>query len=112
MGIADHPTCFLTNLYVSQKATVRTGHGTTDQFKTSKRVGQGSILHPVYLIYMQSISWEMPFWMNHSWNQDFWGIINNFRYAADDTVIAESKEPLDEGEEESKCWPGTQYSKN
>ena len=42
---------------------------------------------------MQSTSWEMPYWMNHSWNQDFWGIINNFRYA-DDTVIAESKEQL------------------
>ena len=44
MGIQDHLTCFLSNLYASQEATVRTGHGTTDWFQIGKRVHQGCIL--------------------------------------------------------------------
>ena len=44
MGIPDHTTCLLTNLYAEQQATVRTGHGTTDWFKNEKRVRQGCIL--------------------------------------------------------------------
>ena len=46
MGIPDHLTCFLRNLYTSQEATVRTGHGTTDWFQTGKGVRQGCILSP------------------------------------------------------------------
>ena len=46
MGIPDHLTCLLRNLYVGQKATVRTGHGTTDWFQTRKGVHQGCILSP------------------------------------------------------------------
>ena len=46
MGIPDHLTCFLRNLYAGQEATVRTGHGTTDWFQTVKRVRQGCILSP------------------------------------------------------------------
>ena len=56
MGIPDHLTCLLRNLYVGQEATVRTGHGTTDWFQIGKRVRQGCILSSVYLIYMQSTS--------------------------------------------------------
>ena len=46
MGIPDHLTCLLRNLYVGQEATIATGHGTTDWFQIGKRVRQGSILSP------------------------------------------------------------------
>ena len=55
MGIPDHLTCLLRNLYTGQEATVRTGHGTTDWFQIGKGVRQGCILSPAYLTYMQSI---------------------------------------------------------
>ena len=56
MGIPDHLTCLLRNLYAGQEAKVRTGHGTTDWFQIGKGVHQGCILSPVYLTYMQSTS--------------------------------------------------------
>ena len=56
MGIPDHPTCLLRNLYAGQEATVRTGHGTTDWFQIGKGVHQGLYCHPAYLTYMQSTS--------------------------------------------------------
>ena len=65
MGIADHLTCFLRNLYAGREATVRTGHGTTDWFQIRKGVHQGCRCHPAYLTYMQSTSCEMPGWMKH-----------------------------------------------
>ena len=55
MGIPDHLTCLLRNLYASQEATVRNGHGTTDWFQ----IGKGVYGHPAYLTYMQSTSCEM-----------------------------------------------------
>ena len=70
MGIPDHLTCLLRNLYAGQEATVRTGHGTTDWFQIGKGVRQGCILSPAYLTSMQSTSWEMLGWRKHSWNQD------------------------------------------
>ena len=65
MGIPDHLTCLLRNLYVGQETTVRTGHGTMDWFQIGKGVCQGCILSPAYLTYMQSTSCEMPGWMKH-----------------------------------------------
>ena len=56
MGIPDHLTFLLRNLYAGQEATVRTGHGTTDWFQTGKGVHQGCILSPSYLTSMQSTS--------------------------------------------------------
>ena len=56
MGIPDHLTCLLRNVYASQEATVRTGHGTTDWFQIGKGVRQGCNCHPVYLTSMQSTS--------------------------------------------------------
>ena len=56
MGIPDHLTCLLRNLYAGQEATVRTGHGTTDWFQIGKIVCQAVYCHPAYLIYMQSTS--------------------------------------------------------
>ena len=65
MGIPDHLTCLLRNLYAGQEATVRTRHGTMDWFQTGKGEQQAWILSPAYLTYTQSISSEMPGWMNH-----------------------------------------------
>ena len=59
MGIPDHLTCLLRNLYAGQEATERTGHGTTDWFQIGKGVHQGCILSP-YLTYMQSTSCKTP----------------------------------------------------
>ena len=56
MGIPDHLTCLLRNLYAGQESTVRTGHGTTDWFQIGKGVCQGVYCHPAYLTYMQSTS--------------------------------------------------------
>ena len=56
MGIPDHLTCLLRNLYAGQEVTVRTGHGTTDWFQVGKGVRQGCLLSPAYLTYMQSTS--------------------------------------------------------
>ena len=64
MGIPDHLTCLLRNLYASQEATVRTGHGTMNWFHIGKGVCQGCILSPC-LTYMQGTSCEMPGWMKH-----------------------------------------------
>ena len=56
MGIPDHLTCLLRNLYAGQEATVRTGHGTTDWFQLGKGVLKAIYCHPAYLTYMQSTS--------------------------------------------------------
>ena len=56
MGIPDHLTCLLRNLYVGQEATVRTGHGTTDWFQIWKRIYQGCILSPcLFNLYAENI---------------------------------------------------------
>ena len=78
MGIPDHLTCLLRNLYAGQEATVRTRHGTTDWFQIRKGVHQGCHCHPAYLTYMQSTSGEMLGWMKivikmeSSCSQDCW----------------------------------------
>ena len=56
MGIPDHLTCLLRNLYAGQEATVRTGHGTTDWFQVGKGSVKAVYCHPAYLTYMQSTS--------------------------------------------------------
>ena len=56
MGISDHLTCLLRNLYAGQEATVRTGHGTTDWFQIGKGYIKAAYCHPAYLTYMQSTS--------------------------------------------------------
>ena len=66
MGISDHLTCLLRNLYAGQEATVRTGHGTTHCFQIGKGVCQGCILSPpACLTSMQSTSWETQGWKKH-----------------------------------------------
>ena len=59
MGIPDHLTCLLRNLYTGQEATVRTGHGTTDWFQIEKEYVKAVYCHPAYLIYIQSTSSKM-----------------------------------------------------
>ena len=63
MGISDHLTCPLRNLYTGQEATVTTGHGKTDWFQIGKGYVKAVYCHPAYLTYMQSTSCEMPDWM-------------------------------------------------
>ena len=65
MGVPDHLTCILRNLYTGQEATARTRHGTMDWFKTGKGVHQGCILSPAYLAYMQSACMLSRF--SHIW---------------------------------------------
>ena len=64
MGIPDHLTCLLRNLYAAQEATVRTGHGTTDWFQIRKECLKAVYCHSAYLTYMQSTSCKMRGWMN------------------------------------------------
>ena len=86
MGIPDHPTCLLRNLYASQEATVRTGPGTTDWFQKGKGVRQGCILSPcLFNLYAEYIM------RNAGLEEEQAGIkiarenINNLRYANDTT---------------------------
>ena len=66
MGIPDHLTCLLRNLYAGQEATVRIGHGTTDWFQIGKKImSRLYIVIQYYLTYMQSTSWETLGWMNY-----------------------------------------------
>ena len=95
MGIPDHLTCLLKNLYVGQEVTVRTGHGTTDWFQIGKGVCQGCILSPcLFNLYAEYIT------KNAGLEEAQAGIkisrrnINNLRYADDTTLIAESEEEL------------------
>ena len=92
MGIPDHLTCLLRNLYAGQEATVRTGHGKTDWFQIGKEVRQGYILSPhLFNFYAEYIM------RNAGLEEAQAGIkiagrnINNFRYADDTTLMAEVK---------------------
>ena len=80
MGIPDHLTYLLRNLYAGQEATVRTGYGTTDCFQIGKGVCKAVYCHPAYLTYIQSTSWEMLGWMKHKLESRLPGeIINTLR---------------------------------
>ena len=65
MGIPEHLTCLMRNLYGGQEAIVRTGHGTTDWFKLGKEYIKAIYCHAAYLTSMQSTSCEMSGWMKH-----------------------------------------------
>ena len=92
-GIPDYLTCLLRNLYVVQEATVRTGHGTTDWFKTGKVVWQGCILSPcLFNIYEEYIRQTAGLDEAQAGIKIAERDINNLRYADDATLMAESKE--------------------
>ena len=95
MGIPDHLTCLLRNLYAGEEAAVRTGHGTTDWFQIGKGVHQGCILSPyLFNLYAEYIM------RNSGLHEAQVGIkiarrnINNLRYADDTTLMAASEEEL------------------
>ena len=95
MGIPDHLTCLLRNLYAGQKATVRTGHGTIDWFQIGKGICQGCISSScLFNIYAEYIM------RNAGLDEEQAGIkitrrnINNLRYADDTTLMAQSEEEL------------------
>ena len=116
MGITDHLTCLLRNLYIGQEATVRTGHRTTDWFQIGKGVCQGCILPPcLFNLYAEYIM------KNAGLDEAQTGIktarrnINNLRYADDTTLVGESEEELNSllmkvKEESEKSWLKAQHS--
>ena len=95
MGIPDHLTCLLRNLYAGQEATVRTGPGTTDWFQIGKGVRQGCILSPCLFNFHEEYIMR-----NAGLEEAQTGIkiagrnISNLRYADDTTLMAESEEEL------------------
>ena len=95
MGITDHLTYFLKNLYVRQEATVITRHGTTDWFKTGTGYDKAVYCHPAWLTY-----YEKYIMGNHLLDESQAGIktarrnINNLRYADDTTLVEERQEEL------------------
>ena len=95
MGIPDHLTCLLRNLYAGQEATVRTGHGTTDWFQRGKGVRQGFILSPcLFNLYAEYIVRNTGLDKAQTGIQIARRNINNLRYADDTTLMAESEEEL------------------
>ena len=120
MGIPDHLTCLLRNLYAGQEATVRTGHGTTDWFQIGKgvhQVHQGILSPCLFNLYAEYIM------KNAGLEEAQAGIkvagrnINNLRYADDTTLLAESEEELKSllmkvKEESGKSWLKAQHSEN
>ena len=95
MGIPDHLTCFLRNLYTGQEATVRTGHGTTDWFPIGKGVQQCCTLSPcLFNLYTQYIMRNAGLEEAQSGIKVAGRNINNLRYADDTTLMAESEEDL------------------
>ena len=95
MGIPDHLTCLLRNLYAGQEATVRTGNGTTDWLQIGTGVCQGCVLSPcLFNFYAEYIM------INSGLEETQAGIkiarrnLNNLRYADDTTLMAESEEEL------------------
>ena len=92
MGIPDHLICLLRNLYVGQKATVRTGDGTTDWFQTGKRVHQGCIWSPcLFNLHAEYIMWNVRLEVSQAGIKISGKNINNFRYT-DDTTLTQTVE--------------------
>ena len=95
MGILDHLTCLLRNLYAGQEATVRPGHGTTDWFQIGKGVRQGRILSLcLFNFYAEYIMRNAGLDKTQAGIKISGRNINNLRYVDDTTLTAESKEEL------------------
>ena len=118
MGISDHLTCLLRNLYVGQEAVVRTGHGTSDWFQIGKGVRQGCILSPcLFNLHAEYIM------RNAGLKEAQAGVriarrnVNNHRYEDDTTLMAESEEEIKSllmkvKEESEKVGLNFQHSEN
>ena len=95
MGIPDHLTCLLRNLYAGQEETVRTGHGTTGWFQTGKGIHQGCILSPcLFNLYAEYIMRNAGLYEPQAGIKTAKRNINNLRYADDTTLMAEREEEL------------------
>ena len=118
MGIRDHLTCFLRNLYAGQEATVSTVRGTTDRIQIGKGVCQGCILSPcLFNLYAEYIMRNAGLDEAQAWIKITGRDINNLRYADDTTLMAENKEELKNvlmkvKEESEKNWLKTLHSEN
>ena len=115
MGIPDHLTCLLRNLYMGQEATVRTGHGTTDWFQIGKGVRQGYILSPCLFNLLQSTSWETLDWKKHKLESRFPGEISITSDMQMTPPLWQKvkRSFLDESERgEWKSWLKAQHSEN
>ena len=118
MGIPDHMTCLLRNLYAGQEATVRSGRGTTNWFQIGKGVRQGWIMSPClfnscaeYIMRNAGLE-EAQAWIKINGRN-----INTLRYADDTTLMAQSEEELNSllmkvKEESEKSWPQAQHIEN
>ena len=96
MGISDHLTCLLRNLYAGQEKTVRTGHGTTDWFQIGKGVSQGCMLSPcLFNLYPEYIMRNIGLDETQAGIKTAGRSITNLRYADDTTLMAESEEELE-----------------
>ena len=92
VGIPDHLTCLLRNLYASQEATVSIGYGTTDWLQIRKRVRQGCILSPcLFNLYAEYIMKDTEMEEAQAGIKTAGRNINNLRYAYDTTLMGESK---------------------
>ena len=95
MGIPDHLTCLLRNLYACQEATVRTGRGTTDWFQIGERVHQECMLSPcLFNVYAEHIMRNAGLEEAQAEIKTAGRNIDNLRYAEDTTLMAESEEEL------------------
>ena len=95
MGISDHLTCLLRNVYAGQEATVRTGHGTIDWFQIGKGVCQSCLLLPwLFNLYAEYIMRRAGVEEAQAGIKIAGRTINNLRYADDTTLMAESEEGL------------------
>ena len=117
MGIPDHLTCLLRNLYAGQEATVRTGHETTDWFQIGKGVRQGCVLSPfLFNLYAEYIMRSSGLEETQTGITIAGRNINNLRYADDTTLMAESEEELKslliKVKEERESWLKAQNSEN
>ena len=102
IGISDHLTCLLRNLYLSQEATVRTRHGTMDWFKIGKGVCQGYLSPCLFNLNAEYIKQNARLDESQAGNKTARRNVNNLRYADDTTLNGtkqrRTKKPLDEGE--------------
>ena len=115
MGIPDHLTCLLRNLYAGQERTARTGHGTTHWIQMGNGVCQGYTLSPcLFNLYAEYIMWNARVDESQAGIKFAGRNINNLRYANDTTLMAENEEKLKSllmrVKEESENW--LQYSKH
>ena len=95
MGIPDHLTCLLRNLYAGQEATVRTGHETTDWFQIGKRACQGCILSPcLFNLYAEDIMQNVGLHEAQAAIKIARRNINNLRYVDDTTLMSEREDRL------------------